>query len=186
MNRIYVVIFFIIILIPVVSWGWKVFNYVDAERKTAEYETLADQNNEVVDAINDVISSANARSDLIRQAINPANEFRNGAVELLKMTTDDLAERVEAVRPTVEAAVLADNDAANAFRAEGLRLLQVYEQSVPVFAEITAIVTNSDLSDDERQQRVESKLGPLEQGLGDAVTRLEDARMAYVDASRPN
>ena len=185
MNRIYVVIFFVIVLIPVVSWGWKVFNYVDAERKSAEYETLADQNNEVVDAINDVISSANARTELIRQAINPANEFRNGAVELLKMTTEDLAESIAAMRPTVETAVLADNDAAEAFRAEGLQLLQVYEQSIPVYADITAIVTNGDLSDEERQQQVESKLGPLEQGIGEAVTRLEDARMAYVDASRP-
>ena len=185
MNRLYVIIFFVIVLIPVVSWGWKVFNYVDTERKTAEYETLADQNNDVVDAVNSVISSANTRNTLIRQAINPANEHRNGAVELMKMTGDDLAREIAAVRAKVEAAILPDNDAAEEFRAQGLALLEVYEQSLPVYADISTLVTNNDLSDDERQKVVEEKLGPLEQQFDTVVSKLEDARMAYVDASRP-
>ena len=47
MNRLWAGLFCVIVLIPVALYGFRVFNFVESERKTAEYETLADQNSVV-------------------------------------------------------------------------------------------------------------------------------------------
>lgn len=185
MQRLGTIIFVFIVLVPIGLWGFRAFNFFEGERHAAEYNELADRNNEIVDAINGVIQSAEVKHGLIRQAIDPTNEYRNGARELLKMSDDDLSNEIVAAREKIQSVDLEDGAPADAFIESGLAVLDSYEASIESYGEILEQVDSDALSDAERSGAVEARLGALEIERGAQIALLEEARIAYFDAARP-